>query len=330
MKSHNKRRNAIATFGLAAISAAIMPGIASAQANYPDHPIKLVAPFAPGGGVDIIARLSGQMISEALGQPVVVENRPGAASNIGAAFVAHSKADGYTLLLASGSLAVNQSLFVSTGFNATKDFVRIARVAEAPGVLLVAGTSSIKTAQELVSYAKAHPDEISFGSTGPGSNQHLNGAIVAQNGGFKATHVPYKGGPAAETDLIAGRITYFVAVPSEVLGFIKSGQLRPLAVTGDHRLAQLPDVPTFKEVNFKEDGVGSWWGIAAPAGTPKEDVDKISAALLKALKQPAYDEKLAALGVEAAPLDARQFETFFQGQVKKYADLIAKFHIERQ
>ncbi len=315
-------------FGFLGVAA--LCGAQALAGPYPDHPIRLIAPFSAGGGVDIVARYAAKMLSEQLHESVIVENRPGAASNLGAAFVAHAEPDGYTLLLASGSLAVNQSLFRDTGFNATTDFVRIARVAQAPAVLVVQGTSPLHTLPDLVAYGRAHPDKTSFASTGYGSNQHLNGEIIATGGGFKPIHVPYKGGPPAEADLEAGRITYFMTVPAEVFGMLNAGKLRALAVSGSHRMVQLPDVPTVKESGFKEDGEGSWWGIAAPKGTPQPIVDQLSRALMAALAQPANQKAILALGMEPAPMDSRQFESFFREQVVEYAKLIKRYQIPQQ
>jgi tripartite-type tricarboxylate transporter receptor subunit TctC len=302
----------------------------SATAAYPDHPIKLILPFTAGGGVDIIGRITARALGDELNSSIIPENHPGAASNLGAAFVAHSPADGYTLLLASGSLAVNQTLFKSTGFNAENDFVGVGRVAQAPSVLVVSGTSTFHTIKELVAFADSHPKKVSFASTGYGSNQHLNGEIVSTGGNFDALHVPYKGGPPALTDLVAGRITFFMTVPAEVFGLLKDGRLRALAVTGTKRISQLPNVPTLREAGIKADGEGSWWAVAAPRGTPPEIVEKLSTALMNAIAKPEVRKAILAVGMEPAPLDAKQFDVFFRGQVREYAALIKKYKIEQQ
>jgi tripartite-type tricarboxylate transporter receptor subunit TctC len=309
---------------------AVMAVCANSTAAYPDHPIRLIVPFTPGGGVDIIGRVTAKALSDELHQSVVVENKPGAASNLGAGYVAHAPGDGYTLLMASGSLAVNRTLFKDPGFDSLKDLIPVARVAQAPAVLVVDSNSSFKTLNDLVVYARKNPTRISFASTGYGSNQHLNGEIVSSDGGFQAVHVPYKGGPPALTDLVAGRVTFFMTVPAEVFGFLKDGKLRALAVSGQTRMSQLPDVPTLLQSGFKDDGLGSWWAVAAPKGTPQPVVDALSAALMKALAQPALQKTILNLGMEPAPLDARQFGKFFRGQVDEYAKLISKYHISQQ
>jgi tripartite-type tricarboxylate transporter receptor subunit TctC len=316
--------------GLAISLAAALGCASAAAADYPDHPIKLIIPFSPGGGVDIIGRLTAKALGDQLHQTVIVENRTGAASNLGAAYVAHAPADGYTLLMASGSLAVNQTLFKDKGFDAVKDLVRVARVAEAPAVLVVDGNSSLHSLKDLIAYGRSHPKEVSFASTGYGSNQHLNGEIVTSGGGFSAIHAPYKGGPPAITDLAAGRITFFMTVPAEVFGFLKDGRLRALAVSGDKRMTQLPEVPTLRQAGMNAEGLGSWWAVAAPAGTPQPIVDKLSRALMTALAEPEVRKSILAMGMEPSPLDAKQFDAFYLDQVKEYAELIKKYDIPLQ
>lgn len=303
---------------------------AQAAAAYPDHPIRLIIPFTAGGGVDIIGRVTAKALSEELNESVVVENKPGAASNLGAAYVAHAPGDGYTLLMASGSLAVNRTLFKDTGFDAIRDFVRVARVAQAPSVLVVDSKSPFHSLKDLVDYGRNNPKSVSFASTGYGSNQHLNGEIVTSDGKFQAIHVPYKGGPPALTDLVAGRITFFMTVPAEVFGFLKDDKVRALAISGRTHVSQLPGVPTLLESGFKDEGLGSWWAVAAPKGTPQAVVDKLSNALVRALAKPDVQQTIRGLGMEPAPLDARQFDAFYRGQVEEYAELIRKYHIPQQ
>ncbi|HTK02631.1 MAG TPA: tripartite tricarboxylate transporter substrate binding protein [Bordetella sp.] len=313
-----------------ALALGVMTACVNAMAAYPDHPIRLIVPFTPGGGVDIIGRVTAKALSEELHQSVVVENKPGAASNLGAAYVAHAPGDGYTLLMASGSLAVNRTLFKEPGFDAVNDFVRVARVAQAPAVLVVDSKSPFKTLKDLVDYGRNNPKNVSFASTGYGSNQHLNGEIVTSDGDFQAVHVPYKGGPPALTDLVAGRVTFFMTVPAEVFGFLKDDKVRALAVSGQERMSLLPNVPTLLQSGFKDEGLGSWWAIAAPKGTPQAVVTTLSNALMKALARPDVQKTILGLGMEPAPLDAKQFDAFFRGQVDEYAELIQKYHIPQQ
>jgi tripartite-type tricarboxylate transporter receptor subunit TctC len=313
-----------------AVALAAMAPYANTMAAYPDHPIRLIVPFTPGGGVDIIGRVTAKALSEELHQSVVVENKPGAASNLGAAYVAHAPGDGYTLLMASGSLAVNRTLFKDPGFDSLKDLVPVARVAEAPAVLVVDSNAPFKTLKDLVDYGRKNPTSVSFASTGYGSNQHLNGEIVTSDGGFKAIHVPYKGGPPALTDLVSGRVTFFMTVPAEVFGFLKDDKVRALAVSGQTRMSLLPNVPTLLQSGFKDEGLGSWWAVAAPKGTPQAVVNTLSNALMKALARPDVQKTILGLGMEPAPLDAKQFNTFFRGQVDEYAALIKKYQITQQ
>jgi tripartite-type tricarboxylate transporter receptor subunit TctC len=313
-----------------ALALGVMAVCANAMAAYPDHPIRLIVPFTPGGGVDIIGRVTAKALSEELHQSVVVENKPGAASNLGAAYVAHAPGDGYTLLMASGSLAVNRTLFKEPGFDAVNDFVRVARVAQAPAVLVVDSNSPFKTLKDLVDYGRGNPKNVSYASTGYGSNQHLNGEIVTSDGDFQAVHVPYKGGPPALTDLVAGRVTFFMTVPAEVFGFLKDDKVRALAVSGQERMSLLPNVPTLLQSGFKDEGLGSWWAVAAPKGTPQAVVNTLSNALMKALARPDVQKTILGLGMEPAPLDAKQFDTFFRGQVDEYSELIQKYQIPQQ
>jgi len=297
--------------------------------TYPDKPIKLVVPFAPGGSVDIVGRLLAQSLGEGLKQTIVVENRAGAGGNIGFEAVAHAKPDGYTLLMASSNLAVNVSLYRTIGYDPLKDFAPISLVALQPNVLMVHPSLPVKTVPELIAYAKANPGKLNFGSSGIGASQHLAGELFKSRTGVDMVHVPYKGGGPAMADLVGGRIQLmFETIPSS-MSFVRSGQLRAIAVTTEERSAQLPDVPTMQETvtGFVSRG---WLGVAAPAGTPQPIVDRLNGAIHKAIADPAVAKRLTDLGLQVKVSAPAEFSSFIASEVKDFRTLItdAKIPVE--
>ncbi len=312
-----------------AIATALACATASAQ-TYPDKPIKIVVPFAAGGGVDNLTRLIAKPLSERLKQPVIVDNRPGGNANIGADIAAKSPPDGYTLLMTSSVSTVNRALFKNLPYDALADFVQIARIAEAPSILVVAPSIPAKSVTELVAYSKANAGNISFASTGVGSGQHLNGEIFSKYAGVPAVHVPYKGGPPALTDVMTGRVTYMITNPSEVLPQIEGGKLRPLAVTGRSRMKALPNIPTLTEAGVKNPGTTGWWGLVAPAKTPQAIVDRLAREVLEILKDPEVKANMQRMGLEEAPMPPPEFTAFYRSEVKRYGDIIREFKIETE
>lgn len=310
-----------ATVAIAA--AALWPAFAGA-AEYPDKPIRMIVPYAAGGGVDNIARIVATALGARLKQPVIIDNKPGANANIGADAVAKAPADGYTLLMGATFLSFNRATMKSMPYDAAKDFVPVARTGKAPFVLVVPSASALKTVGELVAYMKANPDKAAYGAVGAGSPTNL---IFPKNTGTAPVQILYKGGASAMPDLIAGRLTYMIQTTSEVLPQIATGKLRALAVTGSARFRHLPNVPTMKEAGIPDlEGTG-WWGLFAPAATPPAVVDRLSTEVQAVMKQADVISSLDKMGIESAPMPAAQFQPFFTGELKSYADVARQFNL---
>jgi tripartite-type tricarboxylate transporter receptor subunit TctC len=300
------RRSSLAL--IAAAAGLLMPGPAAAQ-TYPDKAIKLVVPYAAGGGVDNIARVIAQHLAPRLKQPVVIDNKPGANANIGADLVAKAQPDGYTVLMGATFLAFNRAAMKNLPYDAVKDLVPIARVGRAPTVLVVPASLPVKNVAELVDYLKANKDKASYGAVGSASPPTL---LFAARTGTSAVQVLYKGGSAALPDLMAGRLTYMIQTTSEVLPHITSGKLKALAVTSGERFKALPDVPTFKEAGVSGIEWTGWWGMFAPAGTPPAIVQRLSSEMQAVIAMPEVAAAFDRLGVEAAPQPAVDFGVFFR------------------
>lgn len=281
--------------------------LAMAQ-NWPTKPIKLIIPFAAGGTTDILGRLLAQQLTKDLGQNVVVENKPGAGGNIAAEFVAQSAADGYTIMLASGSmLTVNPFLYKKLPVNYAKDFVYITNVASGPMLVSVSTKLPVKTLGEFIAYAKTK--DLNFGSAGIGSQVHMAAENLTYSANIPATHVPYKGESAAINDLVAGQIDFMVGNLTAATGFAKNGQIKPLAVTSSKRAKQLPDVPTVAEAGIPGFESTGWFGLVAPANTPKTITDKIYAATVKAVNSEALRASLDLNGLTAVVNNQKEFES---------------------
>ena len=276
---------------------------ATAQpATYPTKPIRLVVPFTPGGSTDILARAIGQELTRAWGQSVIVDNVPGAGGAIGADKVAKAPADGYTLLMGHiGTLAVNPSLYPKLPYNPLKDFAPVAGVARVPNVLVVHPSVPAKDVRELVALAKAKPGQLNYGSGGNGSAANLATEYFKLQTGVSMVHIPYKGTAPAVTDLIGGQIQVLFTGAPAVIGHIKSGQLRALAVSSPKRLDALPDLPTVAESGYKDFEADQWYGVVAPAGTPREVISKLNVQINAALNTPELKARLSAEGAVAMP-----------------------------
>jgi len=307
--------------GLAAGTALSTAALAQA---YPDRPIRIVVPYAAGGAVDIVARVVGQALSDAMHQPVIVDNRPGASANIGMEAVAKAQPDGYTLLMASNGLTTNMALFPSLTFDGRRDFAPIARIGYAPLVLVVPTTSPARTLKDLVAMAKAKPGELTYGSAGNGSSGHLAGEMLKASAGIDVLHVPYKGGAPAMTDLLGERLTFMPINPLEAMPHVQAGKLRVLAVGSDKRFPLLPDVPTATEAGVTGYEASVWWGLVAPARTPAEIVAKLNAETNRALRDPATAKKLADLGVVITPMSPTEFAEFIARQTEVWGTLIKR------
>ena len=279
--------------GATATAVALVFGSAAhAQGKFPDRPITIVVPSSPGGSTDFTARLIAEPLSRALGQSVVVENKAGAAGNIGNQFVAKAKPDGYTLLLAySGYQVGNPHLFKKAGWDPIKDFTPVAMLTRAPQVVAARGNLPVNNLRELVAYAKANPEKLNYASSGNGSIQHIAGELFKQMTGASITHVPYKGAGPAVQDLLGGQVDLFFTTPASVVSHIKADKLKGLAVTSSTRLTSLPQVPTTRESDLKDFTLDSWFALYAPAGTPNEVVQQLNTEIVKILAMPEVKKK---------------------------------------
>jgi len=260
---------------------------ALAQGKFPERPITIVVPSAPGGSTDFTARLIAEPLSRALGQPVVVDNKAGASGNIGNQIVAKAKPDGYTLLLAySGFQVGNPHLFKKTGWDPIKDFAPVSMLTRAPQVLATRANLPVNNVRELIAFAKANPDKLNYASSGNGSIQHIAAELFKQMTGTSITHVPYKGAGPAVQDLLGGQVDIFITTPASVVQHIKADKLKGLAVTSNARLTSLPQVPSTREVDLKDFTLDSWFALYAPAGTPNEVVQLLNTEIAKILTSP--------------------------------------------
>ena len=300
---------------------AVSAGLAHAQ-SYPVRPIKLIVPWPPGGGVDTAARMIAEPLGQRLGQPVVVDNRPGAAGNIGTAVAARERADGYTLLMASLSPhSVNPHLYDKLGFEPIKDFAPIALVYTVPSFLVVPAASPANTAQELVALAKASPGKLNFGSGGPGSSQHLFGVMFNTATKIDTVHISYKGTSPAEQGLVAGQVDYMLDPPT-CLPFVTAGRLKALAVASPKRSPELPNVPTLDEVGINGVYTLTYYGVAAPANTPKEIIMRLNAEINAILRTEELRGRLAKLAAEPGRGTPEEFGQFMESEMKRYGEIV--------
>jgi len=307
-----------------ASSLAALP--AFAQDSYPTRPIKLVVPYTAGGGVDTIARLVGERMSKTLGQPVIVDNKPGASGMVGAAAVAKAPPDGYTLLLsAAGEIVVNPHLYKGKmQYDPRTELAPISLAVRIPNVLVVNPDVPAKDTASLVAYAKANPGKLSYSSSGVGNPQHLNGELFNNMAGVQTTHVPYKGAAQQLTDVVAKHVDMTYTSVAAANNFIKSGQVRPIAVTSAKRVPSLPDVPALAEYKpLAGYELVNWFGMFAPAKTPAPIIQKVHAALADALKDPEVLKKLEVQGAEPALMTPEQFTQFVNAEYGKFGKVVA-------
>jgi len=316
--------------GAAAVLACIASGPAQAQAGaYPTKPVRLVVGYAPGGTTDISARMIADVLGKEFGQTFVVENKPGANSAIGAQALARSTPDGYTMMVGSiGTFAINEALYKNLSYNPSKDFEYLTQAVRNPNVLVAAPTFPASTVAELVDYAKKNPGKVSYASSGTGSSDHLSAVLFRQRTQSTGVDVPYRGGGAAIADLIGGQVNVSFQNLGAVQTHIKAGKLKALAITGDARAADLPDVPTLAEAGIKDMVVYSWQGFAVPKGTHAAIVQQLSKALQTALRDPQTEKTLQGLGFEVVANTPQQFTAFQQAEVKRWKDVIQKANIQ--
>ncbi len=325
----NRRRRQWLRWGLALGSTTLIGAPAWAQDRYPSRPIRLIAPHPPGGGVDILARAMGEAMAGTLGQPIVVENRPGANGTIGAAAGAAAPPDGYTFMMnGPGEIAIAPHLLKQMTYDPFKDLAPITLCAKAPNVLVVGSNSPLRSVADVIAAAKARPGELTFGSSGVGNIQHLEGELFNKYAGVKTVHVPYKGAAPQMADIMGGQITMGYTSVAAALPLIRGGRLRPIAVTSRVRVSALPDVPTLAETPaLAAYELDNWFGLFAPAAVPKPIVAALNGAAVKALSTPQMQKTIVDGGAIPAPMTPDAFAAFVAAQSQIYAQIIKEVGI---
>ena len=306
---------------VATVFVAFYVSTARAQ-DYPSRPVRVVVPFSPGGAVDGPMRVIAQELSKRLGAQVIVDNRPGAGATIGTEVVAKAAADGYTLLLASQTNAISATLYPRLSYDPIEDFVPISLIGREPGVLVVHPSLPVKTFQEFVGYVKERPGQVDYASSGNGSGQHLFVALLASMTGMKMNHVPYRGSAQATADLLGGQVQASIPGTAGMVGHIKAGKLRALAVTGAKRSPQLPDVPTVMESGVPGYEAYVWMGLLAPKGTPAPIIDKVLRELMPVLATNEVKTYMASAGIEIVGSTPAEFGAFFRSEKELWAKVI--------
>jgi len=305
-----------------AITLALASGTAYAQ-SYPERPLKILVGFAPGGPADALARIAAQILSDGLGQPVIVENRAGAGGSIAAATVASAAPDGYTLLENAVSDVINPLINKQVHYNIETSFAPIALIASAPNVLVVHPSIPVASARELVEYGRAHPDALTYGSAGVGTISHLAGALVASSAHVRLVHVPYKGTAAAQTDLLTGRLQFMFDSIASAMANAKAGKVKALAVTSPERWRSAPELPTMAESGFPGFNMTAWFGLLAPAGTPAPIVARISEVLTRDLQSADARTRIAAVGAEPGHFTPAEFGQYIRSENARWKKIFA-------
>ncbi len=309
--------------GVMVLVGAAFAGIAQAQLQtYPTRPIRIVAPYVPGGGVDFVARTLAAKLTEVIGQQVIVENRPGGGTNIGSEAVVRAAPDGYTVLLGGVPNTANMTLFKKPPYDVVKDFAPVSQTTIAPNILAVHPSVPARSVKELIALAKTRRGELTFASAGIGSSNHLSGEMFRIMAAIDIIHVPYKGGGAAVTDLLAGQVSMYFGTTPSTIPFVRTGRLRALAVTGAQRSRAAPDIPTMSEAALPGFEQSAWHGILAPAGTPAAVVNKLSADVIRVLRLPEIIDRMAAQGVDTIGNSPAEFAAFIKQDVVKYEKLV--------
>jgi tripartite-type tricarboxylate transporter receptor subunit TctC len=311
----------LAACALAAPLVAAAPA-ALAQDAYPSKPVKIIVPFAAGGPADVYARFLGQRLSETMGQPFVVENRPGAGSVIGTEAVAKSPADGYTLLMMSNTHTTNESLIPKKPYQLMRDFVPVAPVNYSDLVMVIHPSVPVNNLREFIDLARAQPKKLNYASSGPGTPYHMAGELFNAMAGVQIVHVPYKGSSGARNDILGGQVhMMFDAIPTMAQN-VRAGKVKALATTGTRRSPVLPDVPTVAEAGVPGYEATIWLGLMAPAGTPKAAVDKLNAAITKIVSSPDVKDQWAKQGAEPMVMTPAQFDAYLREDIKKWAEVV--------
>ena len=309
-------RKKLLTLALMAVA-----GNALAQ-SYPAKPIRMIVPYAPGGGVDIIARATAQELSKRVGQQVIVDNRTGAGGNVGSDLVAKSAPDGYTLLMASPANTINSSLYAKMPYDPLRDLVAVALIAQVPAVLLANRSLPVANVRQLVTLAKSKPGALTFGSGGSGTTEHLAGEMFRSIAGIDMLHVPYKGGAQVITDVIGGQIALMFVNQVGALPHIQGGKVRGLAVAGSARSPSLPEVPTFVESGYKDFVVSVWWGVMGPSAIPKEIVNQLNREIVASLSSAEMKDRLQTMSAQPIGGSPEQFAAFFAAETKRWAPIV--------
>jgi tripartite-type tricarboxylate transporter receptor subunit TctC len=314
---------------LAALWVALGSAFSFAQA-YPAKPVRLIAPFPPGGSSDLIARILSARMAEGLGQQIIVDNRPGASSNLGTQVAAKAPPDGYTLLIASVTATINTSLYQRLGFDLMKDFAPVAKLANGPIALVVHPSVPARSVQELIKLAQARPGHLNYGSGGSGTPAHISGEMFNMLAKVKVTHVPYKGTGMSVTDLIAGQIHMVFASMPVVFPHMKSGRVRTLAMTGAKRTPLAADIPTIAESGLPGYALDSWWGILTNAAVPPPIIATLSAELRRVLQLPDVKDRFADLGIDPAYAPPADLGNLMRAEIERFAELIRKAGIRAE
>jgi len=294
---------------------------ASAQ-TWPTRPIRAIVPFSAGSTTDIIPRIVFDQLAVELGQPIVVENRGGAGGTIGAAAVAKAEPDGYTILANSSAHAVSPSIYPNLPYDTARDLSAVIPLGVSPNVLVVSPSSGARTVQEFVAALKAKPGSVNFSSAGVGTGTHMSAERFRISAGFEATHVPFRGGPEALTEVMGGRVDFYFGPIGTVLSAVREGKVLALAVNGSKRSSALPEVPTLQEAGVKDADYPIWYGVFVPAKTPRDIVDKLHWATVKALQAPNVQQRLATIGVDAMPMSPAEFDTLVKNEIELNAALV--------
>jgi tripartite-type tricarboxylate transporter receptor subunit TctC len=309
---------------LAAVSVGLMAlgATAPASAAYPEKPVRLVVGFSAGGTTDVTARILSKELTEALGEAVIVENKPGAGSNIATDYVKRAKPDGYTLLMVAVTSTINQTLYKNVSFDLNTDFEPVALAVRVPNILVVNPNVPVKSVKELIDYAKANPGKLNFASSGSGTSIHMAGELFKMLADVDVMHIPYKGSSPAVTDLLGGQVDFMFDNMPSAWPHVEAGKLRALAVTTEARAENAPDLPTMQESGFPTFDVSSWFGVIAPKGTPADVVEKLNAAIRTALKKDDVKARLADLGAVPADTTPAEFGQFIKSEVQGWASVV--------
>jgi tripartite-type tricarboxylate transporter receptor subunit TctC len=318
----NTRRRLLTALAAAGATGFVTPARAQEAASaYPSKPIRIVVGFAPGGATDIVARAVAQKLQDALGQSVVVENKPGGGSNIGAEIVARAEPDGYTLLLGTIANATNMSIYKNLKYDTLRDFAPISQLMSAPSVLVVSPNFPANDVKGLIELARARPGTLTYASSGAGGSPHLAGAMLELRAGVQMVHVPYKGAAPALTDVVAGNVNLGFKTALSALPSMQTGKLKALAVAANKRLEQLPNVPTMAEAGFPDFEVSSWNGLLAPSKTPPAIIAKLHAELVKIVAMPDIRERFSAQAADPVGSSPEQFRAYMEAEIKRWGEV---------